>query len=183
MFELGEWLVPQGYSILISILLLHANPSAFPDPHRFNPERFLGDRTPNFAWSPFGGGTWRCVGASFAKAEMDVVLRTVLRQFALNATTDPGEKMHSRAGSRSHRKTAGASFFGIADVRQPVGGRKMRSPSVHIGCQFVGLAHGASIDALANDCRSRGALTTSWRCRVRRRRMPRLCDAVADLNV
>ncbi|WP_301150579.1 cytochrome P450 [Mycobacterium simiae] len=96
MFELGKWFVPQGYSILISISLLHANPRAFPEPHRFNPDRFVSDRPSNLAWLPFGGGTRRCVGAAFANTEMDVVLRTVLRRFTLDATTDPGEKMHSR---------------------------------------------------------------------------------------
>ncbi|PJE02348.1 MAG: cytochrome P450 [Mycobacterium sp.] len=96
MFELGQWRVPQDYSILISIASLHGNTRAFCEPDRFDPDRFIGDRPLNFAWLPFGGGTRRCVGATFANFEVDVVLRTVLRHFILDATTDPGEKMHSR---------------------------------------------------------------------------------------
>jgi hypothetical protein len=94
MFELGEWRIPQGYSIVVSISQLHEN--SFADPDRFDPYRFVGNRPPTFAWVPFGGGTRRCIGAAFANTEMDVVLQTVLRQFAIDSTTDPGEKVHSR---------------------------------------------------------------------------------------
>lgn len=48
------------------------------------------------AWIPFGGGTRRCVGAAFANMEMDVVLRTILRHFAIETTIAAGEKWHSR---------------------------------------------------------------------------------------
>ncbi|MFZ0834116.1 MAG: cytochrome P450 [Mycobacterium sp.] len=93
-FELGEWRIPKGYSIVVSISQLHD--SAFEDPERFDPYRFVGNRPPTFAWVPFGGGTRRCLGAAFANTELDVVLRTVLRHFSLDSTTDPGEKVHSR---------------------------------------------------------------------------------------
>jgi cytochrome P450 len=95
-FEVGDWRIPHGYSILISISQLHSNTDAFPDPERFDPYRFVGNRPPTFAWVPFGGGTRRCVGAAFANTEMDVVLRTVLRHFTLDSTTGPGERVHSR---------------------------------------------------------------------------------------
>ncbi|MFV1365520.1 cytochrome P450 [Mycolicibacterium elephantis] len=95
-FELGEWVVPRGHTVLTSILLMHERADEFPAPERFDPQRFLGTRPPTFAWIPFGGGTRRCVGAAFANVEMDVVLRTVLRHFVLETTTAPGEKWHSR---------------------------------------------------------------------------------------
>ncbi len=87
---------PRGSSILVSIGRMHANPDAFPDPDRFDPQRFVGAKPPSFAWIPFGGGSRRCVGAVFANMEMDVVLRTVLRHFTIETTTAPGEKYHSR---------------------------------------------------------------------------------------
>jgi cytochrome P450 len=95
-FELGEWVIPQGYSIVVSISQMHNRAEEFPHPERFEPQRFLGNRPPTFAWIPFGGGTRRCVGAAFANVEMDVVLRTVLRHFTLATTTAPDEKVHSR---------------------------------------------------------------------------------------
>ncbi|ULE34847.1 cytochrome P450 [Mycobacterium sp. IDR2000157661] len=95
-FELGDWVIPQGYSVLASISLMHDRTEEFPHPDRFDPERYLGTRPPTFAFIPFGGGTRRCVGAAFAGVEMDIVLRTVLRHFVLHTTTAPAEKVHSR---------------------------------------------------------------------------------------
>jgi cytochrome P450 len=95
-YELGEWAIPRGSSILVGIERLHANPDIFPEPDRFDPQRFVGSKPPSFAWIPFGGGSRRCVGAVFANMEMDVVLRTVLRHFTIETTTAPGERWHSR---------------------------------------------------------------------------------------
>ncbi len=95
-YELGEWIIPQGFSILVSLLQLHQDSDVYPDPGRFDPQRFLDDKPSTFSWVPFGGGTRRCVGAAFAAMEMDVVLRTVLRHLTIRATDAPGEKWHSR---------------------------------------------------------------------------------------
>jgi cytochrome P450 family 138 len=96
MFELGEWRIPQGYSIVIGISRLHTDPNSFPDPQRFDPYRFVGTKPPAFRWVPFGGGTRRCLGAAFANTEMDVVLRTVLRHFRIETDAAPDEKVHFR---------------------------------------------------------------------------------------
>lgn len=95
-YQLGEWSIPQGYSIMVSISQIHMDPDVFPDPERFDPQRFLGSKPSAFAWIPFGGGTRRCVGAAFANMEMDVVLRTVLREFTFETTDAPGERAHNR---------------------------------------------------------------------------------------
>ncbi len=95
-YELGEWRIPQGYSIMVSLCQLHENPDVFPQPQRFDPQRFVDAKPNTFAWVPFGGGTRRCVGAAFANMEMDLVLRTVLREFTIQTTDAPGEKRHSR---------------------------------------------------------------------------------------
>ncbi|WP_284232184.1 cytochrome P450 [Mycobacterium antarcticum] len=95
-FELGEWVIPRGYSIFVAIDHIHSRAEDFDDPKRFDPQRFMGKRPSVSAFIPFGGGTRRCVGAAFANVEMDVVLRTVLRHFAIETTTAPDEKVHSR---------------------------------------------------------------------------------------
>lgn len=92
-FDLGEWVVPRGHSIMVSLSQLHQR--EFADAQRFDPERFRGTRPP-LAWAAYGGGTRRCVGAVFANVEMDVVLRTVLRHFTVTTTTAPDESVHSR---------------------------------------------------------------------------------------
>ncbi|WP_409370796.1 cytochrome P450 [Mycolicibacterium sediminis] len=95
-FELGEWVIPRGYSITVAIRELHNREQDFPGADAFDPQRFLGDGRPPLSFLPFGGGTRRCVGAVFANVEMDVVLRTVLRHFVVHTTAAPDEKIHSR---------------------------------------------------------------------------------------
>jgi len=95
-YQLGEWAIPHGHSLLVSISQIHDDPDVFPDPQRFDPQRYIGSKPSLFAWIPFGGGTRRCAGAAFANMEMDVVLRTVLRHFTIETTSAPGERWHSR---------------------------------------------------------------------------------------
>jgi cytochrome P450 len=94
-FDLGQWRIPHGYTVIIAIANVHANADVFPDPERFDPYRFVGTRAPT-AWVPFGGGTRRCIGAAFANVELDVVLRTVLRHFVIETDNAPDEKIHFR---------------------------------------------------------------------------------------
>jgi cytochrome P450 family 138 len=95
-FDIGEWEIPHGYTILVSIADLHENADIFPEPDRFDPHRFVDAKPPTFAWLPFGGGTRRCIGAAFANTEMDVVLRTVLTHFRIQTDDAPAEKAHHR---------------------------------------------------------------------------------------
>jgi cytochrome P450 len=94
--QLGRWTLPKGYAVLVSITLLHDDESVFPDAQAFDPTRFLGARPDLYQWIPFGGGTRRCLGAAFANMEMNVVLRTMLRDVTLVPTEEPGERWHLR---------------------------------------------------------------------------------------
>jgi cytochrome P450 len=111
-FELGRWTVPKGYAILVSIALIHDDDAVFPDAGTFDPDRFAGSRPDLYQWIPFGGGTRRCLGAAFANMEMNVVLRTMLRDYTLVPTTEPGEAWHSRGVAYAPGKG------GIAVVRR-----------------------------------------------------------------
>ena len=94
--RLGRWTLPQGQVVLVSIYLIHRDETLFPDAGRFRPDRFVGSRPDTYQWIPFGGGTRRCIGAAFAQMEMNVVLRTLLRDFTLEPTSERGERWHSR---------------------------------------------------------------------------------------
>jgi cytochrome P450 len=90
-FELGGYRLPLGTRILLAACLTHYDPQLFPHPDRFDPDRFL-DRLPDtYAWIPFGGGIRRCLGATFAHMELDVVLRVILQRFDLAPTDAPDE--------------------------------------------------------------------------------------------
>lgn len=94
--RLGEWVIPEGDTIMASTQLAMAAEESFPDADKFDPDRFVGNPPNPFAWIPFGGGMMRCIGASFATMEMDVTLRTMLREFRLEPTDEADEKPHSR---------------------------------------------------------------------------------------
>jgi cytochrome P450 len=95
-FRLGRWTLPKGYVVLVSIALIHDDDALFPHAATFDPHRFAGARPDLYQWIPFGGGTRRCIGAAFATMEMSVVLRTLLRDFTLEPTTEADERWHSR---------------------------------------------------------------------------------------
>jgi cytochrome P450 len=83
-FELGGYTVPLGMEINPSIGIIHRRADSYPEPGEFRPERFLGPDAPDtYTWVPFGGGTRRCLGASFALLEMKIVIKRVLERAEL----------------------------------------------------------------------------------------------------
>jgi cytochrome P450 len=95
-FQLGRWTLRKRQRVLVSIALLHDDESVFRNARAFDPYRFVGAKPDLYQWIPFGGGTRRCLGAAFATMEMNVVLRTMLREVELVPTAERDEKWHSR---------------------------------------------------------------------------------------
>jgi cytochrome P450 len=96
-FELGGYTLPEGTEINPSISVVHARPESFVGPRDFRPERFLEDDPPDtYTWIPFGGGTRRCLGASFAMFEMRVVLRRVIERTLLEPVGSQPERVERR---------------------------------------------------------------------------------------
>lgn len=84
--------LPAGVMVAPGIGLVHADPEVYPDPDRFDPDRMLNANLSPTTWLPFGGGNRRCLGASFALAELRIVLREVLRGVDLATTTAADER-------------------------------------------------------------------------------------------
>jgi cytochrome P450 family 135 len=90
--ELAGYRLPAGVMVAPGIGLVHSSAEHYPDPERFDPDRMLGITPGPTIWLPFGGGNRRCLGATFAMAEMRVVLREVLRRVELRTSTAKGER-------------------------------------------------------------------------------------------
>jgi cytochrome P450 family 135 len=96
-FELGGYTVPEGVEINPSIGVIHRRGDRYPQPGEFRPERFLEEGAPDtYTWVPFGGGTRRCLGASFALLEMKVVIKRVLERTELRAVGTKPERVERR---------------------------------------------------------------------------------------
>jgi cytochrome P450 len=88
--ELGGYRVKRGYTVLMSQWVNHRDPTYFPDPEKFAPERWLDGlaaRLPKFAYYPFGGGQRMCIGSHFATIEAAIILATVGQKYRF--TLDP----------------------------------------------------------------------------------------------
>jgi cytochrome P450 len=95
-WQLGEYTVPEGTIVGVSIIGVHHRPDVYPDPFSFRPERFLGVKPGTYTWIPFGGGIRRCLGATLAMAEQRIVLGAIARRTDLRATTERREAARQR---------------------------------------------------------------------------------------
>jgi cytochrome P450 len=78
---LGSRIAP-GSIVLISPWLLHRKASLWPEPHRFNPERFTAE-PPRYSYIPFGAGQRICIGAAFAMTEAVLILAMIAQRYRL----------------------------------------------------------------------------------------------------
>lgn len=81
---LGGFAIPAGGLVLVALYGVHHDPEDWPDPSRFDPDRFLPDAKaarPAEAWCPFGLGPHRCIGERFALDDTRFVLVELLSRW------------------------------------------------------------------------------------------------------
>jgi cytochrome P450 len=86
-FRLGDYFLPGKTTVLISQFITHRDPRYFPDPLRFDPNRFTPDaksRRAKFTYFPFGAGVRQCIGESFAWMEGVLLLATLAQKWKLS---------------------------------------------------------------------------------------------------
>jgi cytochrome P450 len=90
--RLGETTLPAGSVLLIPMWTIHRDSRIYPDPLKFDPERFDGDwkkRYPPYAFFPFGGGPHVCVGSHLAMFEGQLMLPMMVQRFAYEPVEQP----------------------------------------------------------------------------------------------
>jgi cytochrome P450 len=96
--RIGDHDLPAGTGAAASIVLAQRHPDRYEDPDAFRPARFVDRPADPTSWLPFGGGIRRCVGAAFATAEIEAVLRTVVAEApSLGAAGPRPERAKRRA--------------------------------------------------------------------------------------
>jgi cytochrome P450 len=104
--EMGGYELPAGLTVMPSIHLVHRDPTIYPEPDDFRPERFLETPPGTYTWIPFGGGVRRCLGASFAQQEMTIVLRELVARRMVRPADPAPERNFRRAITETPRRNA-----------------------------------------------------------------------------
>ncbi|KAI9449696.1 cytochrome P450 [Russula earlei] len=90
--------VPSGTDIELNVSALHYNPRYWKDPHRFIPERFLGD-WPKDAFIPFSQGARACIGRRFFETESVAIMTMLVSNYRIEVKEEPefaGETFEER---------------------------------------------------------------------------------------
>ncbi|XP_026471358.1 cytochrome P450 4C1-like [Ctenocephalides felis] len=90
--QLSKHLLPAGQTVHIHIFDLHRDATIYPEPERFDPDRFLPEQCAQrhpFAYIPFSAGPRNCIGQKFVLLEMKSVLSGILRKYTLSPITRP----------------------------------------------------------------------------------------------
>jgi cytochrome P450 len=93
-FQLGEFFLPAKTTVLMSQFIAHRDARFFPDPLRFDPERFSPEakaRRTRLTYFPFGAGARQCIGESFAWMEGVLLLTTLAQKWRLKLV--PGHRV------------------------------------------------------------------------------------------
>ncbi|HTX50439.1 MAG TPA: cytochrome P450 [Caulobacteraceae bacterium] len=92
--EIAGARIPKGGTVVVSSWVLHRHRLLWDNPERFDPDRFLPERSagrPRFAYLPFGGGPRVCIGQVLAMTEATLILATLAQRYRLRLR--PGHKV------------------------------------------------------------------------------------------
>ncbi len=92
--EIDGYHVPKNWVVLISPYTLHRRTDYFPDPEKFDPDRFSPEREkqlPRYAYLPFGAGPRICIGMYFSMMEGHLLLATLAQRVSFSLI--PGQKI------------------------------------------------------------------------------------------
>ncbi|RKE17945.1 cytochrome P450 [Streptomyces sp. TLI_171] len=118
--RLGTAHLPAGADLVWSPYALHRDPELYPDPLRFDPDRWLPERPqpPRGAYIPFGAGKRMCIGDAFTWAEATVLTALVASRWTLQHA--PGTDVRPVPAITVHP----SSLQMIAEPRTPAAARK-----------------------------------------------------------
>ncbi|KXN74949.1 cytochrome P450, partial [Conidiobolus coronatus NRRL 28638] len=80
--------IPKGSMIMMSVYGSHYDPKTYPNPKKFEPERFLNGKHETDIYLPFGGGSRMCIGMGFSLMEQRVYLAMLLQKFNIEIKED-----------------------------------------------------------------------------------------------
>ncbi|KAK2561702.1 Cholesterol 24-hydroxylase [Acropora cervicornis] len=99
--DLGGYLVPGNTSVSVSLFVLHHLPEVWPEPKKFDPDRFspeskISSNALRSAYFPFSFGPRTCIGQTFAQFEAQVLMARLLQEFELTLLEGQNEIQHEQ---------------------------------------------------------------------------------------
>ncbi|XP_067627501.1 probable cytochrome P450 6a21 [Eurosta solidaginis] len=85
--EHPKYVIEKGTVIFIPVMAIHHDPEIYPEPDKFDPERFSPEKMQardSITWLPFGDGPRNCIGMRFGQMQMRVALTYLLRNFEVS---------------------------------------------------------------------------------------------------
>lgn len=101
--EVGGYVLPKGATAMVSLYAAHRLPQYWPQPARFDPERFTAAQSAarhRYCYLPFAAGHRNCIGATLAVLEAKLIIAQVARRFRVRLAT--GGPVRARAGTTMH---------------------------------------------------------------------------------
>ncbi|XP_047984816.1 probable cytochrome P450 6a18, partial [Leguminivora glycinivorella] len=82
--------ITKGTSVLIPVTSIQKDPKYYPDPEKFDPERFSAEemaKRPKFTFMPFGEGPKKCIGARLVTLHIKIAIIKLIENFKLTPST------------------------------------------------------------------------------------------------
>jgi cytochrome P450 len=102
--QIGRYRAKKGTMIMIAPWTTHRHHALWPDPDRFDPDRFMRDEIIPGSYMPFGLGPRICVGAAFATIESGLMLARLVRRYDFEAIAPEEIKPVARLTTRPARE-------------------------------------------------------------------------------
>ncbi|GFQ88118.1 cytochrome P450 4V2 [Trichonephila clavata] len=86
--------IPKGASCFVASYFLHKDENVFPDPEKFDPDRFSPENStkiPEGAFVPFSAGARNCIGKSYALMELKTIMSYILRNYTVESLDSKDE--------------------------------------------------------------------------------------------